>query len=184
MRNNTNKYITAMTINSSVVIEADGHASGNSEFFSLVPLAHPDFRDERKSYLIAPGEEIHVPFLPTSYETAVIKEVIAQLDYVEFADKTALGPNRAGARIIADIRDGAAKYKEWLTEKYNGSGKSASAISSLLDKGLPLPTEIENLNSHQQEGAIIYRNYARKTFETKGAEALIKQLERKYTSIN
>jgi hypothetical protein len=177
--NNTRKYITATTINTSVTLETDGQISGDSDFLSLDPLAHPDFREERKGYLIAPGEEIPVPFLTTSYDEGVIKGVIVQIDYVEFADRTALGPNRAGSRIIADIRDGAAKYKDWLTEKYNRSGKSTSALTSVLEKGLPLPAEIEGLNSHQQEGARIYRNYARKTFETKGAEGLVKHLNKK-----
>lgn len=170
--NNTNKYITAATINSSVIVEAGGETSGDSDFLSLDPLAHPDFREERKGYLIAPGGEIHIPFLATSYDGGVIKGVLVELDYVEFADTTVLGPNRAGSRIIADIRDGAAKYKKWLTEKYNRSSKSMSAITPLLEKGQPLPEELESLNSHQQEGAIIYRNYARKTFETKGVEGL------------
>lgn len=179
--NNTHKYITATTLNSSVIVETGGQTSGDSDFLSLDPLAHPDFREERKGYLIAPGEEIPVPFLTTSYDGGVIKAVIVQIDYVEFADRTALGPNRAGSRIIADIRDGAAKYKDWLTEKYNRSGKSTRALTSLLEKGQPLPAEIEELNSHQQEGAHIYRNYARKTFETKGAEGLVKHLNKKTT---
>jgi len=174
--NNTNKYITAATINSSIIVEAGGEISGDSDFLSLDPLGHPDFRDERRGYLIAPGGEIPIPFLATSYDGGVIKGVLVQVDYVEFADKTMLGPNHAGSRIIADIRDGAAKYKDWLTKKYNRSGKSMSAITPLLEKDQPLPQEMESLNSHQQEGAIIYRNYARKTFETKGAEGLIKHL--------
>lgn len=177
--NNTNKYITATTINSSVIVDAEGKTSGDSDFLSLDPLAHPDFREERKGYLIAPGNEIPIPFLATSYDSGVIKGVLVQVDYVEFADKTTLGPNRAGSRIIADIRDGAAKYKNWLAAKYDRSGKSMSAIAPLLEKGQPLPEEIESLSSHQQEGAIIYRNYARRTFETKGAEGLVKHLTRK-----
>lgn len=176
VRNNTNKNITAMTINSSVVIETGGQTSADSDFLSLVPIAHSDFREERKGYLIAPGEEVPVPSLTTSYDDGLIKGVIVQIDYIEFADGTALGPNRAGSRIIADIRDGAAKYKDWLTEKYNRSGNSANAIRLLLEKDLPLPEEIESLSSHQREGAIIYRNHARKTFETKGAKGLIKHL--------
>lgn len=174
--NNTKKYITATTINTSIIVETEGKTSGDSDFLSLDPLAHPDFREERKSYLIAPTGEIPVPFLATSYDGGAIKGVLVEVDYVEFADKTVLGPNRAGSRIIADIRDGAAKYKNWLTEKYNRSGKSMNAIAPLLEKGQPLPDEIESLNSHQQEGAMIYRNYARKTFETKGAEGLVKHL--------
>ncbi|HLL16077.1 MAG TPA: hypothetical protein VK388_13520 [Pyrinomonadaceae bacterium] len=177
--NNTNKYITAATINSSIIVEVEGKTSGDSDFLSLDPLAHPDFRAERKDYLIAPGGEIPVPFLATSYDSGVIKGVLVQVDYVEFADKTMLGPNLAGSRIIADVRDGAAKYKNWLAEKYHRSGKSMSAITPLLEKGQPLPEEIESLSNHQQEGAIIYRNYARKTFETKGAEGLVKHLTHK-----
>lgn len=174
--NNTNKYIAAATINSSIIMEADGKTSGDSDFLSLDPLAHPDFREERKGYLIAPGGEIPLPFLATSYDNSVIKGVLVQIDYVEFVDKTTLGPNRAGSRIIADIREGAARYKIWLAEKYDRSDKSTRAINALLEKDQPLPQEIETLNSHQQEGAIIYRNYARKTFQTKGAEGLIKRL--------
>jgi hypothetical protein len=177
IKNNTNKKITAVTINTSIVLESGGKSSLDSGFLTLQAFVHPDFREEHRDSLISPGEERPVEDAAVSYDDAVITGFRTRIDYVEFADNTAMGINQAGSRIVADVRAGATKYKNWLTHKYNRSGKSLEAIVPLLEKSSPLPEEIGIQNDGQQQGAILYRNYARKTYENKGADALIKHLK-------
>lgn len=184
IKNNTNKYISAATINILINLEKEGKPSLDSSFLTIETFMHPDFHEEHKNNLIPPGGESHVEDLQTRYDNAVLKGVTVQIDYVEFSNATPLGPNRAGSRIISNIREGAAKYKDWLVQKYIQNGRSINAIIPLLDKSQPLPSELDIQNGDQQEGLIIYRNYARKTYEAKGAEGLIKYLERASPSVN
>jgi hypothetical protein len=185
IRNNTNKYITAATMNISITLEKEGKPSIDSSFLTIETFVHPDFREEHKNNLIPPGGERHIEDIQTSYDNAVVKGVTVRIDYVEFADDAArLGPNHAGSRIISNIREGAAKYKDWLIQKYIQSGRSINSITILLEKGqLPLD-ELGIKNGDQQQGVVFYRNYARKTYETKGAEGLIKYLKQTSTSVN
>lgn len=182
IKNNTDKYISAATVTISITLEEKGRTYSGSSFLTFDTFIHPDFREEHKNNLIAPKEEYSLQSLSESYDDAIVKGVIAQVDYVEFADNTALGSNQAGSRIIANIRAGAAKYRDWLVEKYNRSGKSMNAIAPLLEKDQPLAEELGIQNGDQQQGAIIYRNFARKTYEAKGTEGLSKYLKQTSTS--
>jgi hypothetical protein len=177
IKNSTNKYITAAAIAISITTEKQGRLSADLGFLTIETFLHPDFREEYRNNLIPPGGESPVEDLPSSYDDAVVKGVTMWVDYVEFEDKTTQGPDRAGSRIIANIREGAAKYKEWLIQKYNQSGRSIDAIVPLLEQSQPLPEELGIQNGNQQEGARFYRSYALKTYETKGAAGLIKYLK-------
>jgi hypothetical protein len=184
IKNNTNKYIAAAAVNISFLTEREEKLSLDSSYLTIETFGHPDFREEHKDNLISPGGERSFQDLPTNYDNAVIKGVTVRIDYIEFADSaTTLGPNRAGSRIISNIREGAEKYKNWLVQKYNESGKSINSIIKLLEKNQPIPAELEIQNGDQQQGVIFYRNYARKTFETKGANGLSKRLSQPSTSI-
>lgn len=184
IKNNTTKYIAAATINISLHTEREGKQSLDSSYLTIETFGHPDFREEHRDNLIPPGGERAFQDLPASYYNVVIKGVIVRIDYIEFADSTTrLGPNRAGSRIIANIREGAEKYKNWLVKKYNESGKSISLIVPLLEKNQPIPAELDIQNGDQQQGVIFYRNYARKTFKTKGANGLSKRLNQSSLSI-
>jgi hypothetical protein len=184
IKNNTNNYIAAATINISLRIEKEGKQSLDSSYLTIETFGHPDFREEHRDNLIPPRGERPFQDLPTSYDNVVIKGVAVRIDYIEFADSAIrLGPNRAGSRIIASIREGAEKYKNWLVKKYNESGKSINSIVPLLEKNQPIPSELDIQNGDQQQGVIFYRNYARKTFKAKGANGLSKRLNQPSTSI-
>ena len=103
-----------------------------------------------------------------------------EIDYIEFADHTSVGSNRAGGRIISETRDGAAKYKTWLAKKYQAR-RSVAEILELLQRDTP-PTELTFESESAEHGANMYRNFARRTFKNAGAEALIQQLKRTSTS--
>ena len=105
-----------------------------------------------------------------------------QIDYIEFADHTSLGANQAGSRIISDTREGAAKYKNWLAQKYDQSGRSLDAITPLLDQ--PVPKELLFQTGPEEHGATMYRNFARRIYKTKGAEGLVKHLKHSRASAN
>lgn len=178
IKNGTKKPISAATVKTSVLLEQDGRPSVDSGYLTFENSAHPDFREERKNDLIPAGGEYPFQDLVTEFHGAVIKRIKVQFDYVEFADNSpALGPNRAGARIISDIRKGAAKYKEWLVQQYNRSGKSADAIVSLLERDDTIPREAGVESGDQEQGAVIYRNFARRVYRSKGAESLKKYLD-------
>ncbi len=177
IKNNTNKKIIAVTIKTSILLHREGKSSLDSSFLTLQAFVHPDFYEEHRDNLISPGGEMPVEDAAVSYDDAVITGLRTWIDYVEFADNTVMGINQAGSRILTDIRTGATKYKNWLAQKYHRSGKSLDAIAPLLEKNQPLPAEIGIQNGDQQQGAILYRNYARKTHENKGADALLKHLK-------
>jgi hypothetical protein len=178
IKNGTSKNISAAAVNISFLLEQDGRPFVDSSYLTLEKSVHPDFREEHINSFIPPGGEYPFQDLPTDFEGALIKRIKVQLDYVEFADKSPpLGPNRAGARIISDIRKGAAKYKEWLVQEYNRRGKSADAIVALLEKDEAIPLEAGVENSKYEQGAIFYRNFARRVFRSKGAEGLKKYLD-------
>ena len=185
IKNNTNKSISAGTIYTSFVVEKGGETIVTSDYSTFYTYLHPDFREDQRNNFILPGGERRRNELPVSFESGVvIKDVIVQIDYIEFADDTALGTNRAGARIIADTREGAAKYKNWLAQKYAQGGRSVDAIIPLLEDNQPLPEGLEFQNAAQQSGANMYRKFARRTYQTKGAEGLIRHLEKDSTSAN
>ena len=181
IKNNTNKFISAVTVVVSMDIEKEGITSSDASFLTAETLVHPDMR---RNNLIPPGGEKLVRDFPTSYEEdVVIRGVTAWIDYVEFEDNTTLGLNKAGSRIVTDIRAGAAKYKDWLGKKFTQRGASINAINSLLETPLA-PEEMGIQNGDQEQGAMIYRNYARKTYSAEGAEGLVKRLKLASTSVN
>jgi hypothetical protein len=177
--NNTSKRISAMSVAYSITVEDGGGESSHTEALTLDTFIHPDLREERKDNLIPPGAERPFRPLPTSFDDAVVKAISMQVDYVEFEDGSSLGPNESGSRIIDGIREGAAKYRNWLMGKYNSSGKSAGAMTSLIQDD-PLPEDELGIKSAAQEqGAVIYRNFLRDSYGAKGLEHLSKFLERK-----
>jgi hypothetical protein len=178
IRNGTRKNISAVTVTISFLVEQDGRPSVDSSYLTVQKSVHPDFREEYKSDLVPAGGEASFEDLPTDFEGAVIKRIKVQFDYVEFADNSpALGPNRAGARIISNYRKGAKKYKEWLVQEYDQTGKSTDAIIRLLEKDEAIAPAAGVENGEQEQGAILYRNFVFRIYRSKGAEGLKKYLD-------
>jgi len=179
IKNNTNKYLTAGTIYTSTTLEKEGKLHVVSSYDTFDTFLHADFREDHRNNLIPPGGNYRLGELPASYDDALIQGVTVQIDYVEFSDSTAIGANRGGSRIINDIREGAAKYKDWLVKKYNQGGGSVDSLLPLLDDDQSLPLEeLGIINANQERGAILYLKYARRTYKTKGAEGLTKHFKR------
>lgn len=171
LANNTSRHISAAVIAFSVLVEKDGKAVPDTNVLTVETYLHPDFSEEHRNNTIPPGGNSSVRPLPFSYDDAVIRGVTVWADYIEFNDGTTLGPNQAGARMVADIRSGASKYKNWLAQKYDQSGKSMNTIVMLLEDQLN-PNDVGITNGDQEQGAILYRKYALHAYRTRGAEAL------------
>lgn len=177
LKNNTNKNILATNVAYSVIFESDGKEAADTRFHTIDTFVHPDFYEANKS--IQPGgESIIGPPGPSFYADSVIKRIEISVEYVEFEDKTTLGPNEKGAQIIADIREGAAKYRNWLAQKYDENGRSTKAITTLLQQDQPLPNELGFKNSYQEQGARAYRTRLRHIQETLGAAQIERYLSR------
>lgn len=176
--NQTGKYISSATVAISVLVEKDGKVSSDASYLTIETFLHPDLKEEGKDNRIKPNGRHRFNDVTTSYDDAVIKGVSVTVDYVEFDDSTTAGPNEAGAKIVADIRDGAAKYKRWLHQNYEKGGRSIDSVVSLL-KNQPIPEdELLITNGDQQQGAVMYRNFAIRTYERSGAAGLSKHLQR------
>lgn len=184
VRNHTNKFISALTVAITIIIEKQGETSSDTSFLTIETFVHPDVRADRRDNLIPPGGELPVRDLPTSYDEEItIKGMAVRIDYVEFNDNSALGANKAGSRIIASIRAGAVKYKESLLKKMRQSGNSIEGIIPLLENEPPAE-ELEIQNGDEEQGVILYRNYARKIYKAKGPEGLSKFLKLAGSSMN
>lgn len=175
IKNNTNEPISAGAVYSSIIVEKDGTRNVTSSYGTFDTFVHPDFREDHKNNLILPGQEYHYDEGSVSYDDGtVIKDIVVKLDYIEFANSTKLGTNQSGSRIIADARKGAAKYKNWLAQKYEEGGESLETIVPLLEKNQPLPDDLQFQTGPEEHGASMYRNYLRRTYKSKGAEGLVK----------
>jgi len=179
LRNNTNKPISAGAVYTSIILEKDGQRHVESSYGTFDTFLHPDFREDHKNNLILPRGEYPYSALPSSYESGVIiTSVAVKIDYIEFADRSALGNNQAGSRIISDTRTGAAKYKDWLAKRYEQSGRSVNAMLPLLEQNEAMQQELEFQTGPEESGARLYRNFARRTYKSKGSEGLVKHLKR------
>lgn len=176
LKNNTDKNILAANVAYSVVFESGGKEDTDTRFHTLDTFVHPDFYEANKS--IQPrGERIIEPPGPSFYADSIIKGVEIWIEYVEFEDKTTLGSNEKGSQIIAGIREGATKYREWLAQRYVEKGRSAEAIVPLLQTDQPLP-KAGFENSYQEQGARAYRNRLRHIQDTRGAAQIERYLSR------
>lgn len=179
--NNTDKNIFAVVVTILITFEQQGQKSLDSSNLAIEKNLHPDYLEEHKDTVIHPGEQAFIQTNPTTYDDdAVVKEILMQIDYVEFKDTTTLGNDRFGSKLLKEVREGAAKYKNWLAKKYEESGKSETRMVNLLQKNQPIPEEL-NLKGRFWEGAFQYRNFLRRSYEAKGREIFNKYLTKSIT---
>lgn len=174
--NNTNGLISALSLAYGITYEANGQQSTDEGFMTLDSLIHPDFHDSNFSKFIQPGSESVIQRGgPVEQANALAKDIKVRIDYVEFENGTTLGPNTKGSRLIAQIRAGAAKYKEWLSGKYQSSSKSISAIASLLQDTSSIATELKLDDNMMIVGAEAYRKKTREVFNIRGGSSEIEK---------
>lgn len=180
LKNNTDKNITAVNLIYSILLNDNGTVGKDTHSLTIETLVHPDFSETNQP--IAPGTEQTIGSIGrVSYEDAVIIGVEVGIDYVEFKDGASLGSDKTGSKIIADMREGARKYKNWLTQKYIKEGRSVSAVIPMLQNDQPLPNTLEELtfkNPDEENGARAYRTRLRKIRETRGSAGVEQYLRR------
>lgn len=177
IKNNTDRFITAASLQITVNIERNGTILELRSYYTLDTFLHTDFREDHKNTLIPPGGEHTINELPSSYSDGVVKSIAVQIDYIDFGDDEPVGLNRKGSQIIGDMREGASKYKSWLSKKYKENGKSIDAIIALLNTNAP-SQEAGLTNDNQESGADMFRKYLLREYRTNGPPGLARHLNR------
>lgn len=171
--NNTRKKISALAIIYSVVVDDGPETERETNLLTSDFAIHLDVSEAKQQKLFSPGESRRVGTPgPVAFESGGVSGVELHLDYVEFEDKTSIGPNMQGSKMIGSMREGAAKYKAWLVQQYKRSGMDEQAIVSLLD-ATDLPKELNFTgDADLSEGARLYRRVLHSIYTSKGAAEL------------
>ncbi|HEV3470929.1 MAG TPA: hypothetical protein VG148_16520 [Pyrinomonadaceae bacterium] len=177
VKNNTNKPVRALSVAYSISFIRNGAEISDSGHLTSDAYVHPDFQELNRHKFLSPGgEQVIVRGEPVQHDGAVAKDIEAEIDYVEFDDASALGPDLKGSTLLALIREGAATYKAWLKKKYLESGKSIDSIVPLLQDTPTLPAEYKVADTMHVVGVDAYRKYARELHNKRGATELEKRL--------
>lgn len=178
LTNNTHKSITAAVVGYRIFSETDDSDKEKKPFtmtgaITTEALIHTSLREQRRENFIQPKEATLVGLMPTTFDEGhLISDMTMWVDFVEFDDNSAIGANNHGAKTVAEIRDGAARYRNWLVKKLDES-KSDSVILEVLQKKHPKQIEeLGKLSANQAEGANVFRKFAERTFSTQGMEGL------------
>lgn len=172
--NGTNKSIRAFSVRYSIIVDSNGKEKQIDRLDTAVPYIHPDLAEEKK--LIEPGGSSFINPRPIDEPDSVIKRLELEPIYIEFDDETTAGIGGKSAELIASVREGAARYKNSLRQKYLNKGRSAQEILPLLEDNAPLGSEIENFS--QKAGAKAYRKFLRKKYEKDGIAAIDEVLDK------
>lgn len=180
VKNNANKNIHALTVTYSLIYvsQRDGKEYLDSSYLTMNSYVHPDVTEAHHMKPIAPEEKRQLGKGGTmGYENAALVGLELKIDYVEFEDKTILGPNTAGSRIVFTMREGATKYKEWLVQQYKQNGGSVAAVISLL-QSRDLPSDLAFNDMYLKEGARVYRRHMLDVYKKHGVADLERYLNR------
>ncbi len=177
VKNNTNKIINAVTVEVMVKGEYRGKSFISKFYMIRNQVIHPDISEIIHQKSIAPDEEIS--FDPEPLETyigIVVKGISLKIDFVDFADKTSLGPNEKGSIYIYKVREGAARYKAWLVKQYESKDKATGSLMTLL-RETSLPPELD-LRGQEIVGAKLYRKHLIMAIVQHGDQEAIKYIKR------
>jgi hypothetical protein len=175
--NNTKREITAFSIAKTLVYEENGLTQEFTMTESADFMLHADFADVSKVKSISPGRfETMDSSGPISFgDSTKIKEVRLKVSYVEFSGNGAFGLGTDGQQQISASRDGASRYKAWLVQQYQQSGKSLSGVLDLLQRD-DVPQELGSMDISQMLGAKRYRMRLLKIFQTEGSASVEERL--------
>ena len=177
LKNNTDRPIVAGTLVIKITVEQRGTIETISSYDSFDTLIHPDLHRERGPNFIAPQEDYVIDQLPTGYGDGVVKQISESIDYIEFTSGQPVGPNVAGSRIINNVREGAAKYRDWLIREFRRNGMSAARILETLSLGDVEEPALDLRNSDQKTGANLFRKFLLRTYASKGEAELLKHIK-------
>jgi hypothetical protein len=176
--NNTKKKISAVAVVYSVVIDDVTGTERETNLLTNDFAIHPDVTEAKQQKLFSPGESRRIgPPGHVTFESGTVSGVELHVDYVEFEDKTSIGANAQGSKMVGSMREGAAKYKAWLVQQYQRAGKNAQTAADLLDAN-DLPKELDFGDADLSEGARFYRRVLRSIYTSKGAAELRRYLSK------
>jgi len=178
--NHTKKGITALSSVLTLITEnSAGVESRNKTLLYGDSYVHPDVKEVRHLKPTASGESRTIqPGGPMAFEDEKIVRVELRIDYVEFDDGTAIGPDSKGAQVVRSVREGASRFKRWLVSKYAAHKSDEEAITPLLRQpGIPPESQIGD-DKNIREGAAIYRNLLLGVYERQGWAELKKLLDK------
>lgn len=173
--NKASKPIIAGTIITSIVVEENGADNLITGYQSFDTFLHSDFRADHTHNAVVTGDSYGLYQPPTTFPSGTVKEIKVQIDYIEFADNTICGPNRAGAGIVIGMRAGAKKYKKWLVQRYRRDGLVPTLDLLNRDESA---SEIGLGNVDEASGASMYRKYLRRVYLSRGQQEVSKRLQR------
>ncbi len=170
--NKTNKSIWAYGVRYSIIFESNGQEDRISRVNTAISYIHPDLLEVKKP--ITPGRISFItPLGPIVVNNSVIKRLELEPVYIEFDDATTAGIGGKSREMIAKVRNGAARYRNSLRQKYVARGRSVQAILPLLEENAPLG--LGKLSFDQKAGAKAYRRLLRKQ-QKKGGSVSIKRV--------
>jgi hypothetical protein len=177
INNRTGGRIRSFSIIFTIVGERDGEELRSSRFTAYDMLIHPDFNNSPSDKTIPPGGEYTLGAAgPTTIADVVIKKVEVKIDHVELHGGVTLGANERGLSIVARRREGAAKFKQWIRQNYQGGGRSVNAIVPLIQQTPDSPAAIGLDEVGLEQGAEMYRMLLLKRYNAHGAAGLNKVL--------
>jgi len=177
--NNTSKRISALAVIYSVGFDGSTGEARETNMITYDFVIHPDIREAKHLKLLPQRESRTVrPSGPVTFEVGTVSSVQAHIDYVEFEDKTSIGPNTQGSKMIDSMREGAARYKAWLVHQYKRKKMEANATAVLLENS-DLPQELNfNGDPDMTEGARLYQRIMRKVYTSQGSAELKRYLNK------
>lgn len=176
LKNNSGKPISAVAVTRKVLYRENGKLYGNSRYSMVDFSFHPDMADAK-------------PFMPNTQfpmeasgpmdfgEGTIIESVKLRIEYVQYVGAAPYGAGTEGEQRINSQRNGAKKYKEYLTKTFSEAGQSLVTVVPLLEEQ-SYPEELK-LSQDENLGADRYRRYLLKTLRTKGAVEVEKAIKLK-----
>ena len=165
IKNNTLAPLVAGTLKTDIIFEEGGKDNivSNYQTFdtSLLSAVDPDYKGKQ----IQPGREFRFYQPPTDFGIGIVKQINAEVDFIEFADKSGLGPNNAGSRTLNGMRNGVSKYRNWLAKKHK---QNPDAVFDEIVNESDSKIEIGLQSDDEVSGANMYRKHLRKLYKTKG----------------
>ena len=115
--NKSNKSIRASSVRYSIIVDSNGKEEEDSRLDTVDTYIHPDLLEVKKPLEIG-GRLFITPPGRIVESNSVIKSLEIEPVYIEFSDGTTAGIGGKSAEMIANIREGAAKYKNSLRQEY------------------------------------------------------------------
>jgi hypothetical protein len=177
VKNNTDKTINAIAVEVMVKVEHRGKPSTSKFYLTRDQMIHPDISEIARQKTIPPDGVIS--FGPEPLETyafIAVKGVSLRIDFVDFSDKTSLGPNQKGSIYIQPVREGATRYKAWLVYQHRIKGATTDSFVSFLAQTSMPPPELD-LRGQEVEGAMLYLKHLRLAIEQYGGKEASKYID-------